>query len=341
MASLAANQRLKRLNSFLIMSKKRQSPITVFIACEGRNSEYLYFERIKETIEDDNFFAVTVYPDKNEISPKTDVIGLINEAMSRIDEFDEVWVVYDKNGYTKHAEAIALANIPINGKTVNIAFSSIAFEHWILLHFEKNQTAFTKADCKDENGKPINCGTGIQVGDCMGHRCIAGILRSKGYYPGYSKKTHIDIYTTIKDRLDVAMENAAWLRYRMTGALAAVPLYAINPYTDVDVLLRRLMRIDKEITWLLNGSQIMKENLLIQLSFNNPDLELTLTNGKGTAIIVNQVSCSTVNNGLLSPVAFPNTVIPPGQTIATSVPLVQAPDAVRLVYENHYLFFEI
>ncbi len=165
------------------MSRKpRIFPTTVFIACEGSNTEPNYFERLKEELEDDGYFQITIYPDTDDTDPKTHAIGLIKECQSRIDEFDEVWAVYDKDGYTKHKEAIDLANTSVNGKTVNVAFSSISFEHWVLLHFERNSKGFTKSECKYESGKTILCGSNTSPDDCEGNRCVVSILRSKGYF---------------------------------------------------------------------------------------------------------------------------------------------------------------
>ena len=49
---------------------------------------------------------------------------------------DESWAVYDKDEHPKHEEAMAEANKIIDGKKVNIAFSSRSFEYYLLLHFE-------------------------------------------------------------------------------------------------------------------------------------------------------------------------------------------------------------
>ena len=99
--------------------------------------------------------------------------------------FDEVWVVFDKDGYTKHEEVFELAK---NGaREVKIAFSSIAFEHWALLHFTKCSTAFPKSDCKDEKERVLYCGTGQHINDCHGVRCVAGYMREHNFCPDYAK----------------------------------------------------------------------------------------------------------------------------------------------------------
>ena len=53
-----------------------------------------------------------------------------------------MWVVYDKDGYSKHAETFDYAK----RHNVKIAFSSISFETWILLHFGYTTRAFEKSE---------------------------------------------------------------------------------------------------------------------------------------------------------------------------------------------------
>jgi len=183
------NRRSRNWNLFSTMTRKKRSlRRTVFIACEGRNTEPIYFEKIAEEIEDRGIFSVTIYPDRSDDTPVSHALGLVLEARSRIDDFDEVWVVFDRNGYTKHKEAFELAAESVNGKFVHIAFSSIAFELWVLLHFEKSNTAFAKS------------------------AGIVQLLRDRSHFPGYEKKAYIDTYSFLKNRTLQAMENAAWLR---------------------------------------------------------------------------------------------------------------------------------
>jgi hypothetical protein len=320
--------------------KKRISPTTIFIACEGRNSEYIYFERIREQIEDDDVFALTVYPDKNESTPKTDVIGLIKEAQARINDFDEVWVVYDKDGYTKHKEAFDLANTPHNGKTVQIAFSSIAFEHWVLLHYEKNNNSFLKADCKTEDDKPVNCGTGQHPKDCMGARCVAGHLRAMGHYPGYAKKANIDIYTTIKNKIPVALENAAWLRHRMQPALAGNPFFNLNPFTDVDVLLKNLLRIEEQYIWKQQGQAASIQGVDISFAIAGTQIDVTISNNSAGAVVLNQFILGFWSDDVYSSLQFANRLIEPAivinETYNSNTPVAVG----KCEFANTHIYFE-
>ncbi len=201
--------------------KKFSAPTTVFIACEGKNTEPLYFERIKEAIDDEGHFALTIYPDRTNNNHKSDQIGLVREAQSKIRDFDEVWVVYDKNGYTKHAAAVEKAEELIDGKKVHIAFSSIAFEQWILLHFEKSTVAFEKSE------------------DVINH------LTNNQYFEKYEKTGTFDTYKHLSANLLQAVENAAWLRFQLRNQRQ--PIHTLNPYTDVDRLVCKLLKVEKKI----------------------------------------------------------------------------------------------
>lgn len=250
------------------MSKrKRTLRTTIFIACEGKNTEPIYFEKIMEEIEEQDVYALTIYPDKSEETHISHALGLVQEARSRINEFDEVWVVFDKNGYTKHKEAFDLANELINGKKVNIAFSSIAFEQWVLLHFIKSATPFAKS----------------------AH--IVEELRAKGYFPEYEKKAYIDTYSFLKDKTLQAIENSAWLRHELekSGSLPTARIYELNPYTDVEVLVRRLLGIHGKWIWGSVGSPISVGNieLLIAPHADAITLQVTATNSTGHTLLYN------------------------------------------------------
>ena len=107
-------------------AKKRKLKKTLFIVCEGRNTEPIYFAGLIEDIRQqtkDYSYEVVIHD-----TPKNDPIGLINEAKSLVEDApkDEVWAVFDKDGYTKHTEALNMARK--QKPRVNIAFSSISFE---------------------------------------------------------------------------------------------------------------------------------------------------------------------------------------------------------------------
>ena len=220
---------LKKLNLFLAMSRQtkrklRQLKQSIYIVCEGTNTERIYFERIAQ--ENDVFekYAITVYPSEEDQikaskkegeSIKTDAVNLVKLAKQEINNYNEVWAVFDKDGYTKHEKAFSDAQ----KHGIKLAFSSIAFEHWILLHYEQNRTAFPKS------------------------QNVIDYLEQAGYFPGYSKKAEISLYPILKNLTKTAIENAAWLRMEMTKDLAAYDkrIYELNPYTTVDKLVMELL----------------------------------------------------------------------------------------------------
>ena len=223
-----------------------------------------------EEIEEQDIFALTIYPDKSEDIHISHALGLVQEARSRINDFDEVWVVFDKNGYTKHKEAFELANQPINGKQVNIAFSSIAFEQWVLLHFVKSDTLFLKS----------------------AH--IVEELRTKGYFPDYEKKAYIDTYSFLKDKTLQAIENSAWLKHQLekSGLLPANPIYELNPYTDVEVLVIRLLSIHWKWTWASVGKPVSIGGieLLITTYADAATIQIAITNSTNSVLLYNSAN---------------------------------------------------
>ena len=66
--------------------------------------------------------------------------------------YSELWAVYDKDGHPDHKNAYLISqDIELCDKIVNIGFSSISFEEWILMHFETCDISFVKSQCRDAN----------------------------------------------------------------------------------------------------------------------------------------------------------------------------------------------
>jgi len=139
------------------MPKKRKKPGSrqvekrFFILCEGMQdkSESAYFKAfIKNCRLPDKKVEVKVID-----TPKNTGRELVREAKKHREfPHDTVWVVYDKNGYTKHPETFDAAR----QNNIKIGFSSISFEYWILLHYEFTSRAFVKSEeiikyLKDKN----------------------------------------------------------------------------------------------------------------------------------------------------------------------------------------------
>ncbi|NJN77601.1 MAG: RloB domain-containing protein [Saprospiraceae bacterium] len=140
------------------------------IICEGENTEPLFFKSILGFIEADKTrkldTIVTLRPeppaedekieskpqkhkparktrkthkiekiDKEEKTKKTEGYPLnwVLEGKTELDDgtYDEVWVVFDHDNHPRRKEAFEEAEIEVNGRKVQIAFSSRSFEYYI------------------------------------------------------------------------------------------------------------------------------------------------------------------------------------------------------------------
>ncbi|WP_333379017.1 RloB family protein [Microcoleus sp. N9_B4] len=254
--------------------KSRQLKQTIYIVCEGTNTEPIYFEKIAEQPDVFEKYAIKVYPSEEDQikaskkegeSIKTDAVNLVKLAKQEIKNYDEVWAVFDKDGYTKHEKAFS------DAKThgVKLAFSSVAFEHWILLHYEKNRTAFDKS------------------------QNVIDYLKKEKYFTGYSKKADISIYPKLQKLTQTAIENAAWLRMEMAHNLAACDnkIYELNPYITVDELVMKLLGFNP-VTYGYIKETLRINDISITVNDVQPHCGITLS-----VCIVNHGKCSyLVNN---------------------------------------------
>lgn len=271
------------------IKKKAIIKPVLFIACEGTSSEYQYFESWAQTDEVLNFFErVDVYPDENEDRPKTTPYQLYEKAKKVIEDGSAnfAWIVFDKDNHPRLPETFNDAA----ASGVKIAFSSRSFEEWVLMHFQKNNTTFNATECKGAAGKPINCGSAV-VPNCAPVNCLTGHIRRQNFIPDYSKKKMFDLFTAINQRTEIAVVNAAWLRFQVTASVntAQPALQTLNPYTDVDQLIFKLHdRLDK-IEWGSSGTDISLNNWTINASLANGNIVVRLSHTKPQSVALNAV----------------------------------------------------
>ena len=102
--------------------------------------------------------------------------------------------------------------------------------------------------------------------------CLASYLRSQGYIEDYDKDGS-GLYLSLKDRLETARINAAWLRHLEDG-----PVYDRNPYTDVDRLVSRLIGLDKEYVWIRLGEDFKYNGTIICVEKENDEVRIKSRN---------------------------------------------------------------
>jgi hypothetical protein len=290
------------------MAKKRTPPTTVFIACEGSNTEPLYFEKLNEIMEEeDNYpFAITVYPDKElDKNPKTDAIGLVNVAIDYKEDFDELWVVFDKDGYTKHKEAFELAK----ENNINVAFSSISFESWVLLHFERCNMSFAKsANIIDEKFRS-----------------------NTRYLEDYAKSGDYNLYPKIQDKTKKAFKNASWLRNWLNSNNPNYSIYEVNPYTDVDSLVKKLLLDDCVYEYREIGQSLIFEGVEIKVNNVNNGYVVEIKNLTNGSLIWNEFGFYDIGKNKIN---LANSMILSGNTSENTLCQIATSSKIFVEFKN-------
>jgi hypothetical protein len=185
-----------------------------------------------------------------------------------------------------------LAKNIINGEQVNIAFSSISFEHWILLHFEKNETAFKKPKCRKgrEFGREfMECGTNQHPEDCQGEKCVCGYLSIRNYAKiecvnkSFSFARHFP-------NLFTAFKNAIWLRNLQKERFKELEVFNLNPYTDVDKMIFQLFHPFEVFHWIEKNGDGTPKEIRIKIDVIPDRISFILENHYNRSLIVNSDS---------------------------------------------------
>lgn len=181
----------------------------ILILCEGEKTEPDYFRAIKK----DTRNTALEIPNCNKNTPKElieEAINLMVKAKRERNEYKEVWVVFDKDNYTKHHEAFDRAR----AKDIKIAFSSTCFEFWLLLHFEYTSSPFS--DCDNV------------------------IRKLKVHIPGYEKGG--EHYAILRPKISDAIKNGEKIMAYCSSTNNS-RIWEYNPYTDVGLLVEKLLNI--------------------------------------------------------------------------------------------------
>lgn len=182
----------------------------VLVLCEGE-SEKIYLNGLKS----DYFNRSNLSGVKIEIlTPNNNPMGLVNEAGKRIKKergtypYDSVWIVFDKDSHPDIPRAFDIART--HNPPINIAFSNICFEYWVLLHFEQTNRPYRNSDA------------------------LISYFRRQDYIDYGKTKNN---YELLKERVNTALNNAERLRqinqFDIESGRHPVDL---NAYTDFDKL---------------------------------------------------------------------------------------------------------
>ncbi|WP_329806395.1 RloB family protein [Flavobacterium facile] len=307
---------------------------TILIVCEGARTEPDYFKEFRDIIiEKDKTIFITIDPipkddkikEEEEIAQKireggrsrtlknpqiqfpdleveeeylTQPIYYVRKAqLGLVDSvYDEVWAVYDKDGHAAHEQAFDLTNNVIEGKKVNVAFNSIAFEYWVLLHFESNSTAFQKSMCRTNlpNDKKDYhfCGENTHALDCQGVSCVCGRIVNQNYLSYIGGKKEF-LFSDYFGNVNHAIENAVILRNSYIGN--QTPIYDLNPYTNTYRIVFKLLQLpETDYTW-FDFTEVQSvdffsysfeiQNPIVKISVINTELQRNFLNVNDICLI--------------------------------------------------------
>lgn len=352
------------------MTKHKKAGYTILLVCEGENTEPYYFQGIRDLVEQDDIWIdpvkITIRPEpkhedehpelseskyktprrrrklsgeNTEIQSGEPPLKLIVKAQVELQSgaYDEVWAIFDHDNHPKRKEAFELAGQAVDNKRVNIAFSSISFETWVLLHFERCLTAFEKAECR--HGKDIlGCNSGIHPNDCYGSKCLCGYLRQKNYVP-FSTKGKQSLFPFLKSNLNQALINAAWLRYKVDAQRNQV--YDLNPYTDVDRLVAHLLQFNDDITWGAWSNGINYNGYQVTFSHEEGQLIISFKNNMNRTWIINPKDiCIIIANTNEKREIVTRKTIPPHHQDAETIRFPESEFYIRISLENKIFYLD-
>jgi len=360
------------------MRKSKQIHHSILLICEGDNTEPLYFKSIRKVIQEKqiwgNNFSLIIIPKIHDEDEEDDQIGFpshkttrpskeIKNSGKRIDgevekeftplptkyvreaqlemndkSYSEAWAIFDHDSRRDdHLKAVFdLAKDEDKG-IVRIAFSNKAFEHWYLLHFEQNSTAFNKSECR-EGKEPLECGTGKHTDDCWGSSCICGYLRIMRYLE-VSTKDKVYFYPILEPRMEQAFINASWLRFHMRSlSVTSTANYRTNPYTDVDELVKYLLKDSTEHIWGSMNTEIGIEGISMLLNVEVGDLFI-VNMGKASFIIGDNAKL--LNRDFAPIFPFIRSDVQPGKSTKISLAALSGPEYFSIRINNKILFVAI
>ena len=195
--------------------QRRQINQRVLILCEGEQTEPIYFNALKadkSNLNNSSALRIVVHDSKKNTAKElvAEALELKMEAEKEKNAYDAIWVVVDRDGYTKHPESFNRAE-----KTkIKIAFSSPSFEFWFLLHF-----LYSTAPLENAN---------------------ATIKKLKEHLTEYEK--NINVYQKLKNNQTKAVEYSNKIKEHHANS-SNNPVWKLNPYTNVGDLVEFLLNL--------------------------------------------------------------------------------------------------
>ncbi|GAA0434276.1 RloB family protein [Virgibacillus sp. AGTR] len=179
---------------------------SILLVCEGKETEVIYFERLKQLL---NLPNVTIKVDGTGKSG----ISLLNTASGKVSNskknFDSVWIIFDKDNLPR--DQLELTFKKAEERNIGVGFTNLCFETWLLLHFEflNGEYDLTKTKL---------------------HKKMSDYLKVK-----YGEsKSQIDIIGKIAERWETAKQHSEALMSNQNDRY-------VNPYSNIHIVLNDLI----------------------------------------------------------------------------------------------------
>lgn len=182
--------------------------------CEGEKTEPLYIRGYINHFHSDKR-SIIVVEDTNKNTP-VQLVDIAISAKNEGSKSDIVWVIFDRESeakYTHELHAKARKKAQSNG--IQIGFSNVCFEFWILLHFGYTSGCYSSYD------------------DLKKRSALVKNLQEIGI-KNYDKALPI-LFDKLKELVPDAIKNSERLRKQAitTSELGRAAPHYLNPYVDV------------------------------------------------------------------------------------------------------------
>lgn len=120
------------------MARKRDIQVErqVFtIVTNGKETECNYFSQLKQR----SIYKIQL------IFENADPYGLVERAKREKENSNQVWIVFDIDRFHEEGKLVPALNLA-KKENINVAFSNLAFEVWLISHFEKCSKHMTTAE---------------------------------------------------------------------------------------------------------------------------------------------------------------------------------------------------
>lgn len=209
-------------------SKKNQVKPVFRIFCEGMKTEPLYIEGFINHFHS-NKRNVILVEDTNKNTP-VQLVNIAVETKRKGLKEDVIWVVFDRESEKKYSNELhSNARKKAKDNNIEIAFSNVCFEYWILLHFLYTTRPYDSCD------------------DLLKNSELKKSVKNLGFND-YDKNLPL-LFDRLKEMIPDAMKNAEKLKkFAITSSQRGKSApHFLNPYIDVHEMFQDIQNfIDKK-----------------------------------------------------------------------------------------------